>query len=241
MRRGEERGLETTVARRPAFVLLPARRATRSVALVVGALAGVALAAAAVRTSGQASELVRFNGFESGGPGDYATGAGSPVGSMTHRTDAAGRFGLQTAAGGGANEYVQLSLDTPVTAFTDGIWACVETAPTMGARRVRSWMNGNTVVAQLVLTPEQAAAADRQRRSGRRRNHGGRRLPAVLVGVRRVLEGAERDGRADRRRQPAQRYALLDGDDRRIAHRPRRRWRGRRFASCGTIMGWLTA
>jgi hypothetical protein len=141
------------VARRPAFLLRPARGAFPLVALTLGALAAAGLAAVAVRTAGQASELVRFNGFESGGAGDYATGAGSPLGSLTHRTDAAGRFGLQTAAGSGANEYVAFSLDDPATSFTDAIWACVETAPTMGARRVRSWMNGSTVVAQLVLTP----------------------------------------------------------------------------------------
>jgi hypothetical protein len=141
------------VARRPAFLLRTARGAFPLAALTLGALAAVGLAAVAVRTAGQASELVRFNGFESGGAGDYATGAGGPLGSMMHRADAAGRFGLQTAAGSGANEFVAFSLDDPVTSFTDAIWACVETAPTMGARRVRSWMNGNTVVAQLVLTP----------------------------------------------------------------------------------------
>lgn len=117
--------------------------------------AGMALAVLAARiTAGQGSpQLVRFNGFESGGPGDYSVGAGSPAGSATHRSDAAGRFGLQTAAAGGTNEYVQFALDSPVGTFTDGIWACVDTPPAMGVRRVRSWTSGNTVVAQLVLTP----------------------------------------------------------------------------------------
>ncbi|HSP99249.1 MAG TPA: hypothetical protein VL049_18660, partial [Candidatus Dormibacteraeota bacterium] len=142
------------MARRTASVHRPARGAVRYVALAVGVVASVALAVVAARTVGQGSpELLRFNGFESGGPGDYLVGAGTPAGSMTHRADAAGRYGLQTAAAGGDNEYVQFSLAQPVGAFTDGIWACVDTHPASGVRRVRSWLNGATVVAQLVLTP----------------------------------------------------------------------------------------
>src|SRR5205085_586892 len=133
--------IETSVARRTASVHRPSRGAARVVALTAGSMAVVALAVVAARSIGQGSpQLVRFNGFESGGAGDYAISAGTPLGSLTHRGDAAGRFGLQTAADGGANEYVQFALADPVTSFTDGIWACVDTAPQMGVRRVRSWL-----------------------------------------------------------------------------------------------------
>ena len=145
--------IETSVARRTASVHRPAHGAVPYVALALSACVGIAFAVVAARTSGQGSQLVRFNGFESGGAGDYIAAAGTPTGSTTHRSDAAGSFGLQTAAAGGANEFVQFSLSDPVSSFTDGIWACVETAPTMGVRRVRSWTNGANVVAQLVLTP----------------------------------------------------------------------------------------
>jgi hypothetical protein len=84
--------------------------------------------------------LDRFNGFESGGPGDYAS-SGTPSGSFFHRPNAAGHFGLQTMAGPGAQEYVSVSLSSPATAFSDGIWACVETAPATNSRRIRAWLD----------------------------------------------------------------------------------------------------
>ncbi len=84
--------------------------------------------------------LDRFNGFESGGPGDY-TSVGTPSGSFFHRLNAAGRFGLQTMAGPGAKEFVSVGLSSPATTFTDGIWACVETAPTTNSRRIRTWLD----------------------------------------------------------------------------------------------------
>lgn len=126
----------------------------RHLGWAVGIVVSVGLAIVAARTAGQGPPaLDRFNGFESGGPGDYAVGAGSPSGSATHRTDAAGQFGLQTGAASGANEYVTAALAAPVAELTDGIWACVETAPTAITRRVRAWSSGGSMVAELLLRP----------------------------------------------------------------------------------------
>ena len=112
---------------------------------------GVLATLAARRSAAQGgSDLDRFNGFESGGAGEYLT-VGTPSGSSSHRLDAAGAFGLQTAASPGVNEYAQVSLSAPAAMLTDGIWACVETAPTGGARRIRSWLNGADVVVELRL------------------------------------------------------------------------------------------
>jgi hypothetical protein len=96
------------------------------------------------------SDLDRFNGFESGGAGEYLT-VGTPSGSSSHRPDAAGDFGLQTAAAAGVDEYAQVSLSAPAAMLTDGIWACVDTPPVGGARRIRSWLSGPDVVVELTL------------------------------------------------------------------------------------------
>jgi hypothetical protein len=131
--------------------------ATRLVALRQAGFAVLALGALAfsIARPTRAQELDVFNGFESGGVGDYTVGAGTPTGSLFHRLDASGQFGLETAALGGANEYVQVALSAPSTAVTDGVWMCVETAPQTTTRRVRSWMSGATVVVELRLLPSQ--------------------------------------------------------------------------------------
>ncbi len=92
--------------------------------------------------------LARFNGFESGGPGDYGA-VGAPSGSTVHRSEA-GHFGLATAAGNFGIEYVQTSLSPAAARFTDGIWACAQTTPTL-ARRIRTWFSGATDVMELLL------------------------------------------------------------------------------------------
>ncbi len=121
--------------------------------IAVAALATCAVAATVARqTAGQGQPtLDRFNGFESGGPGDYAA-VGTPGGSMFHRPDAAGRFGLETAAASGANEYVETIPSTALKVFTDAVWACLQTTPS-SPRRVRSWLSGGTPIVELVLTP----------------------------------------------------------------------------------------
>lgn len=120
--------------------------------IVVALAACAALAAlGARRTAAQgSSELDRFNGFESGGIGEYSS-VGTPSGSSTHRSEAAGSFGLQTAAAPGTNEYAAVGLSAPATMLTDGIWACVETAPVGGARRIRSWLSGSDMVVEMRL------------------------------------------------------------------------------------------
>jgi len=119
------------------------------VALAVGGLAAII----AHQSSGQGSpELDLFNGFESGGPGDYVIRAGSPSGSMFHRLDAAGHYGLETAAGVGTSEYVEAIFSAPTAMLTDGIWACVETPPA-ATRRIRSWLSDDNIVIDLLLPP----------------------------------------------------------------------------------------
>ncbi len=92
--------------------------------------------------------LDRFNGFESGGAGDYQS-SGNPLGSAVHRP-AAGSFGLETSAASGAATYVEAALSSPTQIFTDGIWLCVDTAPAV-ARRIRTWMSGSTAALQIIL------------------------------------------------------------------------------------------
>src|SRR6516225_8723007 len=150
----EAGGTETTVPRTGATE----QSAVRLVALRQAGFAVVAVALAVLVTLTRpcgAQELDVFNGFESGGVGDYTVGAGTPSGSLFHRLDASGQFGPETAAVGGANEYVQVALSAASTSVTDGIWMCVETAPLTTARRVRSWMSGATVVVELRLLPSQ--------------------------------------------------------------------------------------
>ena len=123
----------------------------------------LAFAALTVAQRGAAqggSDLDQFNGFQSGGAGDY-TAHGAPSGSPFHRVDAAGQYGLETAAASGANEYVQVALSAPTTSLTDGIWACVETAPSGGgARRIRSWLNGSNIVMEMRLVANRQLQID---------------------------------------------------------------------------------
>ncbi len=123
------------------------------------ALLAALAAVAAQRTTGQPEpQLDRFNGFENGGPGEYQS-VGAPLGSSFHRAHAAGRFGLATAADAGANEYVSVELSEAAAVVTDGIWACVEGAPGGGqsaVRRVRTWLSGETEVAELLLRWDRA-------------------------------------------------------------------------------------
>ncbi len=92
--------------------------------------------------------LDRFNGFEGGGAGDYAS-VGDPSGSATHR-DSAGDFGLDTSAATNQVEYAEAELSAPGEVFSDEIWACVVTVPA-GGRRIRTWLSGSTPSLQLVL------------------------------------------------------------------------------------------
>jgi hypothetical protein len=126
--------------------------ARRQIGLAVALLALGALTLVAPRRSAAqgSSDLDRLNGFESGGAGDYES-HGSPSGSTFHRLDAAGSFGLETAAASGSDEYVETALSAPATTVTDGIWACVKTTPTGGARRIRSWLSGSDVVVEMRL------------------------------------------------------------------------------------------
>jgi hypothetical protein len=117
--------------------------------LALGALLAAAHTMLAPAIVAQPSVVLeRFNGFEGGGGGDYAS-VGSPLGSATHRA-AAGEFGLETTASGGATEYVEAALGSAGDVVTDVIWACVGTAPSAG-RRVRTWLSGANPVLQLIL------------------------------------------------------------------------------------------
>jgi hypothetical protein len=122
--------------------------AERTLAQILGAAlaAVVTLVAVQSRATAPLTQLDRFNGFESGGPGDYQS-TGAPTGSVTRRT---GQFGLLTAPSSGAAEYVSTSFSSPSGEVTDRIWACVETAPTI-ARRIRSWLSGATPLVELIL------------------------------------------------------------------------------------------
>lgn len=109
----------------------------------------VLVLAACLASAAAAQTLDRFNGFESGGAGDYAAFDG-PSGTILHRPDAAGDFGLATTATAFTNQFVSVSLSAPTAIFTDSIWACVETAPAI-VRRVRSWTNSGAPVVELYL------------------------------------------------------------------------------------------
>lgn len=91
----------------------------------------------------------RFNGFESGGPGDY-TPLGSPSG--TSIAVHSGSYGLLTGAQSTAMEYVNATLSAPASIVTDGMWVCVNSKDPNIARRVRSWSTagGSTVVVGLI-------------------------------------------------------------------------------------------
>ena len=110
----------------------------------------VVVAAIAAQTGAQLEPTIdRFNGFESGGPGDYDA-VGMPTGSGVHRLDGAGRFGLLTMAGDNEQEYVETTLSDFTNVLTDGIWMCVQTLPA-SPRRVRAWLSNNQVVMELIL------------------------------------------------------------------------------------------
>ena len=153
---GTARGVPHRVTRRAVIV-----------ALAVGALAATVVH----QSAGQGvPQLDRFNGFESGGAGDYVVGAGSPAGSVFHRVDAAGRFGLETAAAAGSSEYLEATLSAPTACSPTAIWACVESAPAV-PRRIRSWMSGEDVVVEMLHRPRPpgaAAASTANRRAGQR-------------------------------------------------------------------------
>ena len=108
------------------------------------ALALVALALVARPTYA----LDRFNGFEAGGAGDYSI-TGNVTPSTQHRSTA-GDFGLQTSATASAISYIEEQLSAPAETITDGIWACVETAPA-GSRRIRTWLSAGEASLQLLL------------------------------------------------------------------------------------------
>ena len=107
------------------------------------------LVAVSLASTAAAQTLDRFNGFESGGTGDYSA-FGSPTGTMVERPNAAGRFALETTAAAGNSEYVSVSLSQPAAVLTDSIWLCVNAAPTTG-RRIRTWLNGGSSVLALIL------------------------------------------------------------------------------------------
>ena len=135
---------------------------------------------------------IRFNGFESGGPGDYAIGAGTRSARSSIAPTPPGASACRPRPASGANEYVQSSLvgpGRPRSPTASG--PASRRRRRCGARRVRSWLNGATVVAQLVLTAEQPAAAD----ASTALPIGSAStpvadLPGVLVGLRRVPEQA---------------------------------------------------
>lgn len=147
-------GSATFVERRAPGPATDARRRARSLTALrrlraIGTAACIATAVATAPALAQPSVVLqRFNGFEGGGAGDYAS-VGAPSGSSTNR-GAAGSFGLETSAAGGAVEYVEAALEGAGDVVTDVIWACVGTAPS-GGRRVRTWLSGATPTLQLIL------------------------------------------------------------------------------------------
>jgi len=94
----------------------------------------------------QTRDFDRFNGFESGGPEEYVA-AGNPSPDTTAHS---GVYGLRTSVASGQAEYVTATLSAASPVVTDGIWACIVT-PGSTSRRVRTWLSGGTVVAELVL------------------------------------------------------------------------------------------
>ena len=87
----------------------------------------------------------------------------------------------------------QVALSAPTTTLTDGIWACVETAPAGGARRIRSWLSGATSWSQ--MRPEPSNRQLQVIVNGVRRSaaqHAGRALPGFLVGPAAVPARARR-------------------------------------------------
>ena len=75
---------------------------------------------------------------------------GSPAPTTTSRS---GAFGILTSAGSGLDEYISTEFSASSPVFTDGIWACIETAP-IGGRRIRSWLAGTVPVVELYLRPD---------------------------------------------------------------------------------------
>lgn len=127
---------------------LAGKHAPVTVVLAVLAIAAFGAAVVTSEAVGVAqSELVRFNGFESGGAGDYSS-SGLPLGSATARS---GSFGLSTSAGNGANEFATVQLAAPLASLTDSIWACRQTVPSFGGRRIRSWTSSGATVMELII------------------------------------------------------------------------------------------
>jgi hypothetical protein len=132
----------------PRIDLRFARRRSGLTALLV--TFGTVLMTLAVRVPARGATLDRFNGFESGGAGDYEA-VGSPSASLIHRSDAAGNFGLSTVGGPGSDEYVATTFSAPASVMTDQIWACLASEVVTTPRRIRTWLSSGTVVLQLIL------------------------------------------------------------------------------------------
>ena len=153
------------------------RRALAARPMPLWPLVALALGALIARRSARRSpsappggrpSSVRFNGFESGGAGDYAWPArhAEPARRSPPRSTPPADLGLETAAGSGANEYVDVARSaTRPRPSPTAIWACRrERADRWRAPHSQLDERQRPSSSSCVLEPEQPAADHRQRR-----------------------------------------------------------------------------